>query len=188
MRALNRKLLRDLLRMRSQAAAIAAVVAAGVAVSVLGLCNLETLSRSRDSFYRDTRFADVFLSVKRAPVLRGAPAGRRPRGCRRGAARCRAGSAGHAGGQGAGFRSPRRQTRRSSTRLRTTSSFAGAATSNPPTATRCLLRSRSPMAHRLQLGEIDSRHHQRASTHVDRRRCGAVSRVHLRHRAGRALP
>lgn len=68
MRTLNRKLLRDLHRIRSQAAAIAAVVAAGVAVSVLGLCNLETLSRSRESFYNRARFADVFLSVKRAPL------------------------------------------------------------------------------------------------------------------------
>jgi hypothetical protein len=44
------------------------VVAAGVAVSVLGLCNLETLSRSRESFCVRARFADVFLSVKRAPL------------------------------------------------------------------------------------------------------------------------
>ena len=68
MRALNRKLFRDLRRIRSQCAAIAAVVAAGVAVAVLGLCNLETLSRSRESFYERTHFADVFLSVKRAPL------------------------------------------------------------------------------------------------------------------------
>ena len=68
MRALNRKLFRDLRRIRSQCAAIAAVVAAGVAVAVLGLCNLETLSRSRESFYERAHFADVFVSVKRAPL------------------------------------------------------------------------------------------------------------------------
>jgi putative ABC transport system permease protein len=68
MRALTRKLVRDLVRMRSQAAAIAGVVAAGVAVSVLGLCNLETLSQSRARFYDQQRFGDVFVSVKRAPL------------------------------------------------------------------------------------------------------------------------
>jgi putative ABC transport system permease protein len=68
MRALARKLLRDLFRLKSQAAAIAGVVAAGVAVSVLGECNLVTLSESRAQFYDQQRFADVFVSLKRAPL------------------------------------------------------------------------------------------------------------------------
>lgn len=68
MRTLDRKLRRDLRRIRGQAAAIAAVIAAGLAVSVLGLCNLATLTRSRDDLYERYRFADVFVSVKRAPL------------------------------------------------------------------------------------------------------------------------
>jgi len=68
MRALTRKLLRDLFRLKSQAAAIAGVVAAGVAVSVLGLCNLETLAQSQARFYDQQRFADVFVSLTRAPL------------------------------------------------------------------------------------------------------------------------
>ena len=47
MTTLDRKLWRDLRRIRGQAAAIAAVIAAGLAVSVLGVCNVATLTRSR---------------------------------------------------------------------------------------------------------------------------------------------
>jgi putative ABC transport system permease protein len=72
MRALDRKLFRDLGRIRTQAFAIAAVVASGIAVSVLGLCNLETLARSRADFYEQARFADVFISLKRAPLTAAA--------------------------------------------------------------------------------------------------------------------
>jgi putative ABC transport system permease protein len=67
MRTLNRKLLRDLRRIRSQAAAIAAVVAAGVSVSVLGVCNEATLMASQAYVYERHRFADVFAALKRAP-------------------------------------------------------------------------------------------------------------------------
>jgi putative ABC transport system permease protein len=67
MRTLNRKLLRDLRRIRSQAVAIAAVVAAGVSVSVLGVCNETTLMASQEYVYERHRFADVFASLKRAP-------------------------------------------------------------------------------------------------------------------------
>jgi putative ABC transport system permease protein len=65
---LDRKLWRDLRRIRGQAAAIAAVIAAGLAVSVLGICNLATLTRSRADLYERYRFADVFVSLKRAPA------------------------------------------------------------------------------------------------------------------------
>jgi putative ABC transport system permease protein len=71
MSTLDRKLRRDLRRIRGQALAIAAVIAAGLAVSVLGLCNLETLSRSREDMYERYRFADVFVSMKRAPASIG---------------------------------------------------------------------------------------------------------------------
>lgn len=68
MKALTRKLVRDLAAMRGQALAIALVVAAGVAVFVAMLGALDSLTASRDSFYDQARFADVFVSVRRAPV------------------------------------------------------------------------------------------------------------------------
>jgi putative ABC transport system permease protein len=67
MTSLHRKLLRDLRRLRSQALAIAAVVAAGVSVGVLGVCNEASLMASQRYVYERYRFADVFVSLKRAP-------------------------------------------------------------------------------------------------------------------------
>ena len=67
MTALNRKLLRDLWAMKTQAAAIALVVAAGVAMYVMYLSNLASLRATRDAFYERQRFADVFATLKRAP-------------------------------------------------------------------------------------------------------------------------
>jgi putative ABC transport system permease protein len=65
--ALNRKLVRDLLAMRSQALAIAMVVAAGIAMYVMYLSNFESLRNTQQAYYERQRFADVFASVKRAP-------------------------------------------------------------------------------------------------------------------------
>jgi putative ABC transport system permease protein len=67
MRALHVKLMRDLRRMWPQLFAIAAVVAAGVAVCITMLSALASLQRSRDNYYTASRFADVFVSVKRGP-------------------------------------------------------------------------------------------------------------------------
>ena len=64
---LDRKLLRDLRRVRGQALAIAAVIAVGVLLLVMmdGLVN--TLEETRRTYYERYRFADVFAPVKRAP-------------------------------------------------------------------------------------------------------------------------
>ena len=71
LRALDRKLLRDLWHMRGQALAIALVVMCGVATYVMFLSTLESLRGTQSSYYREYRFADVFASLKRAPdVLR----------------------------------------------------------------------------------------------------------------------
>lgn len=71
MRALNRKLWRDLWQMRGQALAIALVVMSGVGTYIMFLTTLDALRASQDSYYREYRFADVFVSLKRAPeVLR----------------------------------------------------------------------------------------------------------------------
>ena len=67
MTALNLKLLRDLWHMRGQALAIAAVIAGGLATLVMSLSTYDSLINTRDSFYRDYRFAQVFTTLKRAP-------------------------------------------------------------------------------------------------------------------------
>lgn len=67
MRALDRKMLRDLLGMKGQAVAIAMVIASGVATYIMSLSTLDALKATQAAFYRDGRFADMFASLKRAP-------------------------------------------------------------------------------------------------------------------------
>ena len=67
MRALDRKLLRDLLHLRGQVLAIAAVIMGGVATLVMSLATYDSLVLTRDRFYAEHRFADVFARLKRAP-------------------------------------------------------------------------------------------------------------------------
>jgi len=66
-KALDRKLLRDLAQMKSQVLAIALVVMCGVGTFIMFLSTLEALRVTQNSYYRDYRFADVFSSLKRAP-------------------------------------------------------------------------------------------------------------------------
>jgi putative ABC transport system permease protein len=66
-RALDRKLLRDLVRMRGQVGAIALVIASGVGVLVMSLSTIEALDETATAYYERYRFAQVFASVKRAP-------------------------------------------------------------------------------------------------------------------------
>ena len=67
MRALDRKLLRDLWHMRGQVLAIAAVIMGGVATLVMSLSTYDSLVTTRDRFYSEYRFAEVFAPLKRAP-------------------------------------------------------------------------------------------------------------------------
>ena len=67
MKALDRKLLRDLRLMWSQALTIALVVASGIAGFITCLSAVDSLSLARDRFYERGRFAEVFAHVKRAP-------------------------------------------------------------------------------------------------------------------------
>lgn len=67
MSALATKLRRDLWHVRGQALSIALVLASGVGCFVMFLATLDSLIESRDSYYRDNRFADVFVKLKRAP-------------------------------------------------------------------------------------------------------------------------
>ncbi len=67
MKALDRKLLRDLRFMWSQALTIALVVASGIGGFITSLSAVDSLALARDRFYASGRFADVFAAVKRAP-------------------------------------------------------------------------------------------------------------------------
>lgn len=65
--ALDRKLLRELWRLRGQMLSIALVVACGVMTVVTMRGTYESLADSLALYYRDYRFADVFVSLERAP-------------------------------------------------------------------------------------------------------------------------
>ncbi len=67
MRALDIKLIRDLIRLWAQALAIALVIAGGVATLVLAVGSARSLDETRTAYYERYRFADVFASVRRAP-------------------------------------------------------------------------------------------------------------------------
>lgn len=53
--------------MKGQALAITLVIISGVATFVMLIGTMDSLTLTRDRFYRDYGFADVFLSLKRAP-------------------------------------------------------------------------------------------------------------------------
>ena len=68
MQALNRKLLRDLWDIKGQVLAISLVIAAAVTVYIMYLGAFESLRLTQDTYYDRYRFADVFVSLKRAPL------------------------------------------------------------------------------------------------------------------------
>ncbi len=78
MKPLDRKLLRDLWRLKWQIAAIAVLIACGVSVSVMAFSAQQALKAAQDRFYTDTRFADVFANCKRAPLSLALSLGRIP--------------------------------------------------------------------------------------------------------------
>ncbi len=67
MRALSHKLWRDLWNLRGQCVAITAVMASGVACYLMFMSTLDSLLLSRDLYYSENRFADIFVPIKRAP-------------------------------------------------------------------------------------------------------------------------
>ena len=68
MKAIDRKLVRELWAMRMQALAIAMVIVSGVSIFMMSLSTLDSLYETRESYYRDHHFAHVFTSLKRAPL------------------------------------------------------------------------------------------------------------------------
>ncbi len=67
MRALDRKLLRDLGRIWAQTLAIALVLGCGVMVLVGAQATQATLLQSQAAYYERHRFADIFATMTRAP-------------------------------------------------------------------------------------------------------------------------
>jgi putative ABC transport system permease protein len=67
-RAIHRKLWRDLAQLRGQVLAIALVMVGGIGMMVMALTNYQALSNTRALFYGEYRFAEVFAQVKRAPL------------------------------------------------------------------------------------------------------------------------
>jgi putative ABC transport system permease protein len=67
MKTLNRKLLRDLWKMKGQCLAIALVITSGVATFVMLVSTMDSLYLTREKFYHDYAFAEVFAQLKRAP-------------------------------------------------------------------------------------------------------------------------
>ncbi len=65
---LDRKLLRDLRRMKGQAAAVSLVMACGLAMLIMSRSLIHSLGSTRDQYYQAHRFADVFAGLKRAPM------------------------------------------------------------------------------------------------------------------------
>ncbi len=65
---LDRKLLRDLMRMKGQMLAVSVVMACGLAMMIATRSLLLTLESTRDAYYERHRMADVFGSLKRAPL------------------------------------------------------------------------------------------------------------------------
>ncbi|HEX3126391.1 MAG TPA: ABC transporter permease [Thermoanaerobaculia bacterium] len=65
--SLDRKLLRDLWRIKGQALAIALVIGSGVCMFVMYRSTFDSLSFTLRTYYDDQRFGDVFAAAKRAP-------------------------------------------------------------------------------------------------------------------------
>jgi putative ABC transport system permease protein len=67
MRALDKKLVRDLRRLWAQALAVALVMACGAATLIMAVGSYRALSETRAAYYERYRFGDVFASAVRAP-------------------------------------------------------------------------------------------------------------------------
>jgi putative ABC transport system permease protein len=64
---LDRKLLRDLNRMKGQTVAVSLVMACGLAMLIMARSLIYSLESTRQEYYEAHRFADVFAHLKRAP-------------------------------------------------------------------------------------------------------------------------
>ncbi|MCG8413754.1 MAG: ABC transporter permease, partial [Pseudomonadales bacterium] len=69
MSSLNRKLLRELWKLKGQVISIALVVAVGVMSIVTMRGSFDSLLLAQQQYYRESRFADVWVSLVRAPQV-----------------------------------------------------------------------------------------------------------------------
>ena len=67
MRALDKKLIRDLARLWVQSVAISLVLACGVATLVLAVGSYRSLEETRSAYYERYRFSHLFANASRAP-------------------------------------------------------------------------------------------------------------------------
>lgn len=68
MNHLDRKLLRDLRGLKSQALAVALVMACGLAMMIMTRSLIRSLETAQAGYYEANRFAQVFAGLKRAPL------------------------------------------------------------------------------------------------------------------------
>ena len=68
MSLLDKKLLRDLRSLKSQALAVALVMACGLAMMVMTRSLILSLDSARTAYYEVYRFGEVFARLKRAPL------------------------------------------------------------------------------------------------------------------------
>src|SRR3954451_22254594 len=64
---LDKKLLRDLKRLKGQALAVSVVMGCGLAMMIMGRSLIYSLETTRQQYYEANRFAEVFDFLKRAP-------------------------------------------------------------------------------------------------------------------------
>lgn len=64
----DRKLGRDLWRLKWQVLAIALLIGCGVSLAVMAYSAQTALSAAQERFYRQTHFADAFANARRAPL------------------------------------------------------------------------------------------------------------------------
>lgn len=67
-KSLNKKLFRDLFKLKGQVITIALVVCSGISVLISSFSTYQSLSQAQQTFYSDYHFAHVFATLKRAPV------------------------------------------------------------------------------------------------------------------------
>lgn len=68
MNTLDRKVFRELWLIRGQVFAIAMVIAAGLSTVIMSYSTLHSLQQTRERYYQEYGFADLFASLKRAPL------------------------------------------------------------------------------------------------------------------------
>lgn len=73
MRVLDRKVLRDLWRMKLNVAAVSLVLGCGVAIFIMAVGMRETLEQARLRYYAQRNMADIAVSLVRAPISLARP-------------------------------------------------------------------------------------------------------------------